>query len=56
MTWEGIIPRKRRRSFARFLNHNDPRIRALAEQMQAEDQATRGLFLADMGSDEIAPR
>ena len=35
MTWEGIIPRKRRLPFAKFLNHDDPRIRALAEQMQS---------------------
>ena len=54
MTWEGIIPRKRRKSFERFLHHDDPGIRALAEQMQAEDQAARGLLSADTEFDEIA--
>ena len=53
-TWEGIIPRKRRKSFQAFLNHRDPRIRALAEQMQAEDRATREL-LVNAELDEMAP-
>ena len=53
MTSEGIIPRKRLKSFERFLHHDDPRIRALAEQMQ--NQATPKLFLADTEYDEIAP-
>jgi hypothetical protein len=43
MTWEGIIPRKRRRSFGRFLTHEDPRIRDLAVQMQKEDECNRRL-------------
>ena len=55
MTQEGIIPRKRRKTFERFLHHADPRIRALAEQMQTEDHQTRKLFRADMELDEIAP-
>ena len=55
MTWDGIIPRKRRKAFTRFLNHDDPRIRALAEQMQAEDLAARGRFLADAELGETAP-
>lgn len=36
MTWEGIIPRRRRKSFAQFLRHDDARIRALAEEMQIQ--------------------
>jgi hypothetical protein len=55
MTWDGIIPRKRRKAFTQFLNHDDPRIRALAEQMQAEDLAARGRFLADAELGETAP-
>ena len=43
MTWEGLIPRKRRRSFERFLNHDDPRIRACAEEMLKQDAAERAL-------------
>lgn len=53
MTWEGIIPRRRRNSFEQFLHHDDPRICALAEQMQAEDQAMRRRFSADAEWDEI---
>jgi hypothetical protein len=56
MTWEGIIPRERRKSFERFLNHADRRIRALAEQMQAQDQATRKLYLTDREFEESASR
>ena len=53
MTWEGIIPRKRRKSFARFLHHDDARIRALAEKMHDEDRATRRLMQAGAEIDEI---
>lgn len=41
ITWEGIIPRKRRRSFLMFLEHADPRIRQLALEMQEEDRIAR---------------
>ena len=41
MTWEGIIPRKRRKSFERCLHHEDPRIRARAKEMLKADQTTR---------------
>jgi hypothetical protein len=52
---ERIISRKRRKSFERFLHHEDPRIRDLAEKMQAEDQEARRLLQADMELDEIIP-
>jgi len=55
VTWEGIIPRKRRKYFERFMHHHDARIRALAEKMQAEDQAARRLLQADMEVDEVIP-
>ena len=41
VTWEGIIPRKRRKSFEEFLDHKDRRIRARAEEMLKEDHAER---------------
>ena len=43
ITWEGIIPRKRRKGFNQFLKHKDTRIRRAALQMQKEDAATRGV-------------
>ena len=52
VTFEGIIPRKRRRSFEQFLHHDDPRIRAVAEQVHAEDQAMRAAFLEEFEIDE----
>ena len=54
MTWEGIIPRKWRKLFAKFLSHHDSRSRALAEQMQAQDRAARKR-LVDLEFDEVAP-
>ena len=55
VTGERIIPRRRRKSFERFLYHENPRIRDLAEKMQAEDQEARRLLQADMELDEIIP-
>ncbi len=40
-TCEGIIPRKRRKSFERFLQHDDERIRIEAEKMQCVDRYER---------------
>ncbi len=53
MTSEGVIPRKRRESFERFLHHDNSRIRAMAEEMQEEDRATRSLMRAEAELDEI---
>jgi len=47
VTWEGIIGRKRRKSFERFLSHPDERIRKYAEQLAAEDVKERA-FLREM--------
>ena len=41
ITWEGIIPRKRRKSFEQFLDHKDARIRARAEEILEQDRAER---------------
>jgi hypothetical protein len=53
-TWAGIIPRKRRKSFETFLHHDNPRIRALAQQMQQEDQTTRRLMRVEAELDDAA--
>ena len=37
MTWNGFIRRKQREIFERFLEHEDPRVRAMATEMQLED-------------------
>ena len=47
VTWEGIIPRRHRKAFERFLQHDDPRILALAKEMQEEGRMTRRLMRAD---------
>jgi hypothetical protein len=41
MTWDGIIPRKQRKNFDRFLQHDDERIRIEAEMMQFIDRHER---------------
>ena len=43
-TWEGIVPRKRRKQFEMFLTHEDPRVRQRAEEMRAEDAVVRNLL------------
>ena len=52
MTWEGVIPRKRRTTFEQFLSHDDPRIRSLAEEMHQQDMAERALLRADFEVEE----
>ena len=47
VTWEGIIGRKRRKSFEKFLSHPDERIREYAVQLAAEDVKARA-FLRKM--------
>jgi hypothetical protein len=49
VTCEGIIGRKKRKAFNRFLEHPDPRIRLYAEELAAHDIETRSLlrFLED---------
>lgn len=41
VTWNGIIPRKHRKSFDRFLNHSNPRIREEAAMRLQQDQENR---------------
>ncbi len=41
VTWEGIIPRKRRQQFRKYLSHADERVRALAQEMEAADAVAR---------------
>jgi hypothetical protein len=46
VTWEGIIPRKRRATFEKFLSHDDPRIREYAAELAALDVEARKLSRA----------
>jgi hypothetical protein len=41
VTWEGIISRKKRKAFNRFLEHPNPRIRRYAEELATEDVKAR---------------
>jgi hypothetical protein len=43
VTWEGIIGRKQRKAFNRFLEHPDLRIRQYAEELAAKDVEARTL-------------
>lgn len=40
-TWDGLIPRKRRRQFEPFLEHPNSLIRAMAHEMRAVDRRIR---------------
>ena len=41
VTWEGIIGRKKRKAFNRFLEHPDARIRRYAEEIANDDIKAR---------------
>jgi hypothetical protein len=44
VTWEGVIGRKKRKAFNRFLEHPDPRIRRYAEELAALDIEARAML------------
>jgi len=54
ISFEGIIRREQRAVFQRFLHHEDPRIRAMAEDMHREDQENRELARALWEAEESA--
>jgi hypothetical protein len=41
VTWEGIIPRKKREQFRKYLGHKDERVRARAQETEAADAVAR---------------
>ena len=41
LDWNGLIRRKQRAQFNRFLEHENPRVRAVAQKMLAEDTRLR---------------
>ncbi len=55
VTWEGIIGRKKRKAFNRFLEHPDPRIRRYAEELSAHDIETRALLRSLEDEDHYEP-
>ena len=53
MNLGGTIRRRHRKSFERFLHHEDSRIRAVAEEMLKEDAAERAFRRAMYECDEV---
>lgn len=41
LTWDGLVRRTQRRTFDRYLAHPDARVRAYAEQVKAQEEASR---------------
>jgi hypothetical protein len=41
VTWEGIIPRKKRVQFRKYLEHEDERVRSYARRIEAADTRER---------------
>jgi hypothetical protein len=41
VTWEGIVPRKKRERFRKYLEHEDERVRAYARQIEVADALER---------------
>jgi len=54
VTWEGFIRRKERAAFERFLQHEDPRVRAKAEELERMDSENRELARAELEADDLA--
>ncbi len=44
LDWDGVVRRKQRKSFERFLSHPDERVRRYAEEVAAEDSRARDVF------------
>jgi hypothetical protein len=56
VTWEGIIGRKKRKAFNRFLEHPDPHIRQYADQLAAQNIEARSLLrFLECGGDDFEP-
>jgi len=64
VTWEGFIPRKKRQRFQRFLEHENERVRAYAEEIAAagalacaEERLYRDLdeALMELREDDFSP-
>jgi hypothetical protein len=55
VTWDGIIGRKKRKAFNRFLEHPDPRIRRYAEELAARDIEARALMRSLEYGDDFEP-
>jgi hypothetical protein len=51
--FDGLIRRKQRKTFERYLTHEDPRVRALAEQVQRDDQEIREMYRQEREDDEV---
>lgn len=51
-TWDGFIPRRKRRQFAGFWEHADVRIRALAQEMEQANAEARAFERLMRDSDE----
>jgi hypothetical protein len=41
VTWEGIIPRKKREQFRKYLTHENERVRAYARELEVADALER---------------
>ena len=46
VTWEGLIPGKKRRQLQALLKHENPRIATLARELQREDELLREINAA----------
>lgn len=53
VTREGFIPRRQRASFERFLQHDDLRIRAMAERLQQADKENRERWRAEREAEDL---
>ncbi len=53
VTWEGIIPRKKRVQFRKYLEHEDERVRAYAREIEAGDALERAELRLQQDLDDL---
>jgi hypothetical protein len=53
VTWDGIIPRKKRNQFRPYLEHENERVRAFARELEAADKEARTELRRMYEADEL---
>ena len=53
VTWEGLIPRKKRKQFRKYLEHEDERVRTYAREIEAADASAREEQRLHQDADEL---
>ena len=53
LTWDGAIPRRKREQFRKYLEHENERVRAFAQEIAGADAVARAELRLDCELDEL---